>query len=579
MDVQKVAAQSATSTQQTGQRKDDEKPSTLSSFIDMIRKPMILAGPELDPFSAHNEYANAKIDQKADQPQDGHDNRREDNVRTDRASQDDRPDDEQATRETRDDNNNETRNDDGDEPKPVRADADDAGDDARDSGNGNETVENKTKSDDLNEPAGKTDGDDSANAAVAADKGAETSENAADAKLALAPALDKLRDATQSGDGKAVANAAMTVAAVAPGSDANRPGIARNNVNPQQQQQTPAEAAHNRSQTAQDAMARVGTPAASADDAAQRAVGNAQKSAADQQAQALAAQIKPEKPVKVQVRVNDRGAPSANNAQQSETANAQSRGQTAQTVAKPISATVTNPQQVASNVQAEARAEQVANAQAQAQAQLQAAKVVADSAAEAGLNRAAARVATGSTQAVGGSEASNATGQATAQTQQTGDAQRAAQAQTARQSAPTRPVVQQISVNISKAIADGLDKININLRPEQLGRVEVKLEVSHNGRVSAHIVADRPETLEILRNDARSLEKALQEAGFDTGAGDLSFDLRQQENNQDGAQDGSSIAGGQGETDTGDAEAELAQMLINGEPLHIISEDRVDIRA
>ena len=46
------------------------------------------------------------------------------------------------------------------------------------------------------------------------------------------------------------------------------------------------------------------------------------------------------------------------------------------------------------------------------------------------------------------------------------------------------------------------------------------------------VTADRQETLDLLQRDSRGLERALQEAGLDADSDNLSFSLRQQ--NQDG---------------------------------------------
>ena len=89
-----------------------------------------------------------------------------------------------------------------------------------------------------------------------------------------------------------------------------------------------------------------------------------------------------------------------------------------------------------------------------------------------------------------------------------------------------RPVIQQIAVNISRAMQGGTDRISIQLKPAALGRVEVRLEVTADGRVQAVVTADRPETLETLQRDARGLERALQDAGLRTDTNSLSFNLR-----------------------------------------------------
>lgn len=98
-----------------------------------------------------------------------------------------------------------------------------------------------------------------------------------------------------------------------------------------------------------------------------------------------------------------------------------------------------------------------------------------------------------------------------------------------------KPMIQQIAVNISKAIQGGTDRIIIQLKPAALGRVEVRLEVTADGRVQAVVTADRPETLEALQRDARGLERALQDAGLRTDSNSLSFNLRGGQNPNDGA--------------------------------------------
>lgn len=98
--------------------------------------------------------------------------------------------------------------------------------------------------------------------------------------------------------------------------------------------------------------------------------------------------------------------------------------------------------------------------------------------------------------------------------------------------APHLPVAEQVSTQISTAIKEGQDRIKISLHPSELGRVEVKLDIGHDGRVLAVVSVDKQETLDLLQRDARSLERALQDAGFDTDSNSLNFGLSQ--NGQDG---------------------------------------------
>lgn len=120
----------------------------------------------------------------------------------------------------------------------------------------------------------------------------------------------------------------------------------------------------------------------------------------------------------------------------------------------------------------------------------------------------------------------------TGQTQQA-NASQAAKAQ--RPLAQGKAVAEQISVQISKAIEAGVDRINIQLRPESLGRIDVKLDVGLDGRVMVVVTADNKNTLDLMERDSRSLEQALQDAGLDTDAGNMSFNLREQ--NPEGAEE------------------------------------------
>ncbi|MHC8509109.1 MAG: flagellar hook-length control protein FliK [Rhodospirillales bacterium] len=136
-------------------------------------------------------------------------------------------------------------------------------------------------------------------------------------------------------------------------------------------------------------------------------------------------------------------------------------------------------------------------------------------------------------------------------------AEQARQGKNAHDTHQTRArVVEQISVQIAKAAAAGRnDSIKITLKPAELGRVEIQIEMTHDGRAAAVVTADNKETLDMLRRDAGELAKALQDAGLKTGADDLSFNLRDKNANAD-AGDGKAESGlldgdddGEGEDD------------------------------
>lgn len=130
-------------------------------------------------------------------------------------------------------------------------------------------------------------------------------------------------------------------------------------------------------------------------------------------------------------------------------------------------------------------------------------------------------------QAAGGETGAPAA--STPQTESSRETQRAAAPQAsqhARPGAQASAVVDQVSVQISKAASAGNDRIHIQLRPENLGRVDVQMEVAQDGSITAVVTADNKDTLDLLKRDADQLAKSLQQAGLQLGAGDLSFNLR-----------------------------------------------------
>lgn len=115
--------------------------------------------------------------------------------------------------------------------------------------------------------------------------------------------------------------------------------------------------------------------------------------------------------------------------------------------------------------------------------------------------------------------------------------------------APTSTqVIEQIKVNINKTVKAGMDRVTIQLRPENLGRIEVKMELSQDGKVRALVTADTRETLDLLQRDARGLERALQDAGLRTDSNNLHFELRSEQQAQQGhSKDGTAANDNAGE--------------------------------
>ena len=89
------------------------------------------------------------------------------------------------------------------------------------------------------------------------------------------------------------------------------------------------------------------------------------------------------------------------------------------------------------------------------------------------------------------------------------------------------PVADQVAFNIKTAVKDGASKIQIQLDPESLGKLHIKIDLSSDGKATGVVItADNKETLAMLQRDSRGLEAALADAGIKTDAGSLSFNLR-----------------------------------------------------
>jgi flagellar hook-length control protein FliK len=85
---------------------------------------------------------------------------------------------------------------------------------------------------------------------------------------------------------------------------------------------------------------------------------------------------------------------------------------------------------------------------------------------------------------------------------------------------------EQIKVQLKSAVADGSSKIEIQLQPAELGRVEVTMNIQADGKTAVIISADSKDTLDMLQRDVKALERALNESGLKADSGNLSFNLK-----------------------------------------------------
>ncbi len=103
----------------------------------------------------------------------------------------------------------------------------------------------------------------------------------------------------------------------------------------------------------------------------------------------------------------------------------------------------------------------------------------------------------------------------------------------------TRKAHEQLSVKIQQAHDKGQQRINIQLRPVELGRVDVQIEMLGNGKLQLIVAPEKIETLELLQRDSSTLQQTLQNVGLELDSKNLTFLLRQdfaqgQKDNQSG---------------------------------------------
>jgi flagellar hook-length control protein FliK len=104
-------------------------------------------------------------------------------------------------------------------------------------------------------------------------------------------------------------------------------------------------------------------------------------------------------------------------------------------------------------------------------------------------------------------------------------------------------------------------RFELRLDPPELGRIEVRLDVSRDNRVTAIISADNPQALTDLVRHARELEQSLQAAGLELSENGLSFDLRQQSDTSRHAEREAGNGGG------GTIDSPIPEAVVTARPL------------
>ncbi len=91
-------------------------------------------------------------------------------------------------------------------------------------------------------------------------------------------------------------------------------------------------------------------------------------------------------------------------------------------------------------------------------------------------------------------------------------------------------LVEGVSVLVARASKSAINEFVIRIDPPELGRIDVQLKMHDDGTVKAVIASDNASTYDLLRREASTIERALTESGLRTGSDGLSFNLKQQNN-------------------------------------------------
>ncbi len=127
---------------------------------------------------------------------------------------------------------------------------------------------------------------------------------------------------------------------------------------------------------------------------------------------------------------------------------------------------------------------------------------------------------------------SKGTAQAAAEASATANGQAAAASQSGTAVAQTNGSVlintplSAVPLALGMKAMGGASRFEIRLDPAELGRIAVRLDIDDEGTVKARLVVDRVETLQLLQRDARTLERAFEQAGLKPSEEGIDLSLR-----------------------------------------------------
>jgi flagellar hook-length control protein FliK len=118
-----------------------------------------------------------------------------------------------------------------------------------------------------------------------------------------------------------------------------------------------------------------------------------------------------------------------------------------------------------------------------------------------------------------------------------------------------------LPLELGLQILRGNKEFTVRLDPAELGKVEVKLSTDEEGVVQAKLTVDRVDTLYLLQRDARTLERAFDQAGLKTSPDALQFQLRGDGNAQQQRDGEAQSQAGRGSAGPSDQTLDIADLL------------------
>lgn len=144
----------------------------------------------------------------------------------------------------------------------------------------------------------------------------------------------------------------------------------------------------------------------------------------------------------------------------------------------------------------------------------------------------------------------------------------------ARAAAPVQPAAEQVAFQVSRAVQGGHERLTVELKPAELGRVTVELDVHDHKHVKVVMGVERADTLHMLQRDAHAIERMLQDAGLKTDGNSLSFNLQQGSGDGRTGHQASAPSQAPAGAFTGEPEPSAESLVIHA----AVPSDRVDIR-